>query len=819
MRFSIRLKLLGLLLLPLAAIFAFSLLLSLQSFASWQQGREAQKNAARLGELSAFVLEGQKERGLTLTAQLSNGTLDPVQKQRAVLDTAVGASALPEVVTLHQQIVALRSKVDAGSISALQGFSAYSELIGQAVSRFGAVSLEPAPALLRDGFQTWHQLELAKENAAAFRGLGAGLIGRNTPLNPEELSRLGTLHASVFASMQLTLGRLSTADAGLWSSHTAGTAWSSIENDWQTLQFLSSQGQFGLDSAAFFTQATTTVTVIQGLIQTVQKTVVSGAQAELTASQSAFFGQLAVLLLVLVLSIVTAILVARSILRPLVRIVASLEQLSKGAGDLTVQIPDGPADEIGDLSRHFNRFIIRLRELIEGLKGEASRVAEVSAVLVAETSQSASSTAQIFSSGMLVVQNSQVQLLAHQKAKEVVENFVSQIRKIDETTAEMRAQMQSAASGVEEISASLETTTSLSEKTRQSAEKAGEASGSGTESVQNLSQTVELVAGLAESIGEMTSLIADISGQTNLLSMNAAIEAAHAGEAGKGFAVVAEEIRRLAETSSGGAMTIQKTVKEVQSGIVKTRDLTLITVKAFDILRDEITGLQKAARELAASMAEQSHANRSVLEAVGVVSRLADTTSEALAEQSQQGAEVLRLLDELGQASEKNRESSMEQVEGLQEIDNASRQLNAIASDLQSSATRIQTNFGQFHTELGTIDLNKAIYAHEQWKVRLADHLSGKKALEVALDVVARDDKCPLGEWIHGEGESLSANPVFQRLVTSHAEFHRLAADAARNGSAATADRLLAPSSPFGKSSKRTIVSIKKLQMLMLKAK
>ena len=808
MRLSIGVKIWGLILLPVVALGVVSLLTVLATQAVWSQSERGLQQAGSLSQLSAWVLEVQKERGLTLTTTLAGSDRAPIQTQRAVVDAKYTDADLSGV------LATLRAASDSGaSEAAFAVFDRYSDLIARTLDRFGVVSREPAPTDLRDQFLVWYQLELAKERAAAFRGWTSGLLARNTSVSSAELTETNRLRYEFLVIMEMTSARLSEADAALWAAYLAGPDWEAIGQKSAVLFTPVPAAGFGIDATPYFQLATTTVTAIQTLAQAAQKSAQEKATASVASSRVTYWFQM--ILLVVVLSLVVGMgwHILRSIQRPLKRVLVSLEELSQGAGDLTVQIPDGPDDEIGDLSRYFNLFVIRLRELLESLKQEAGKVAAISAVLVEETSQSASSTSQISSSGAMVVQNSQVQLLAHQRAKDVVDRFVKQIRQIDETTAEMRSQMQSAASGVEEIAASLETTTTLSDRTRQSAEKAAEASASGSDSVLNLSQTVDVVANLAENIGEMTSLIADIAGQTNLLSMNAAIEAAHAGEAGKGFAVVAEEIRRLAETSSVGANTIQKTVKQVQSGIMQTRDLTQITVKAFDILKDEINGLQKASRELSASMEEQGQANRSVLVSVGEVSRLADNTSQALAEQSQQGVEVLKLLDDLGNASERNREASMGQVVGLLQIDAASRQLNAIAVDLETSSTRILVDFGQFKTDLGTIDLNKAVHAHEQWKIRLADHLSGKKPLDVPLEKVAKDDQCALGEWIHHEGKEHASTPGFDVLVSSHAEFHRIAAEVARNGDSVNAAKLLAPNSPFGRASKATIGHIKKLQL------
>jgi len=812
MRFTIQWKITALVLIPFLCLVLVSGLLILDSLRSRDDVQRASRSLETLGALSAALLEIQKERGATFTLLSAGGDLSAVDGQRKATDSAL-AGIGGQATTYVTAVADLRRRADTPRQGAsFEVFAAYSALIDRGIQDFGTVALAPGTQGVRDGFQVWYHLEIAKESAAQFRGFTSGLLARNTALSQEELTRLVRLRSGIEQMMTLDQGRLEPSSQEVWSDLIEAPVWAEIDGMFSLVVSRATVGSFNLDPSAFFQKGTEVVSVFQTIINNNQKFVKSLVSFHEGESQNALVSLLALLILVGLGLLVFGFFVLRSITKPLAEVVRSLEVLSKGRGDLTIRIPDHGQDEIGDLSRSFNRFVLRLRDLIEGLKKQSVQLGTMSSKLAAQTEQAASATTEISASGTMIAENSGRQLASYEQAKSVIEAFVEQIRVIDQTTAQVRAQMDSAASGVEEIAASLEATTLLAERTRSSAENAGESGRRGSGAMTALSQSVEKVSELAESISEVTALILEISGQTNLLSMNAAIEAAHAGEAGRGFAVVAAEIRRLAETSSVGARTIQDTVKQVQAGVAFNLGQTRATVQEFESLMTEIGSLQKAARELAASMIEQSSANREVLGSVVEVTRLVGETSRSLADQSRQGESVTRFLEELGQISLQNRDSSQEQGLALREISESSLQLKGIAESLQSVSRQMDGDFDQFKTDIGTFELDKAIYAHEQWKVRLADHLEGRVPLTTPLADLERDDRCALGTWLHTEGKSLADKPAYRNLVESHAEFHRIAAMVARTPANRNTKHLLGNQSAFAKVSLKTVRRIRTLQ-------
>jgi methyl-accepting chemotaxis protein len=219
---------------------------------------------------------------------------------------------------------------------------------------------------------------------------------------------------------------------------------------------------------------------------------------------------------------------ARSISRPLRRMVAMLQDIAQGDGDLTRRLDATHRDEVGEVARGFNTFVDRLEAIMRGVRASASQVSTAARQVAAAAGQLASG-----------------------------------------------AQRQAAS--LEETSASLE---QLALTVKQNADSAGQASRLAAGSQQTAEHGGQVVVAAVQSMGEVTrssrrigdivAAIDDIAFQTNLLALNAAVEAARAGEQGRGFAVVAAEVRSLAQRSAGAAKEIKTlahdSIEKVEAG-------------------------------------------------------------------------------------------------------------------------------------------------------------------------------------------------------------------------------------------------------------
>jgi methyl-accepting chemotaxis protein len=350
--------------------------------------------------------------------------------------------------------------------------------------------------------------------------------------------------------------------------------------------------------------------------------------------------------IIFVLACIAAFFLARRISRPLRQVAESAQSIA--SGDLrVVAIQYRVKDEIGDMIKAFTAMTDNLRHVVSQVAKSAEQVAAASQELTASSEQSAQAAGQVAETVTNVANGASNQLAA-------VEKTVCAVGEM--------------ASAINQIAGNAHNVSTQSGETAQAASDGGEAVHRAAnqmqlikESVAQAAQVVQQLGTSSQQIGEIVDVISGIAGQTNLLALNAAIEAARAGEQGRGFAVVADEVRKLAEQSQEAAQKIAVIVREVQSEtsnavttmnrgtneVAKGTEVITATGERFhfittmiDQLNRQIQDIGAAAEELSVSSDEVVHTVDSVKTVAGETAGDTQTISAATEEQSASMEEI-----------------------------------------------------------------------------------------------------------------------------------------------------------------------------------
>ncbi|AMR48385.1 methyl-accepting chemotaxis protein TlpC [Bacillus subtilis] len=387
----------------------------------------------------------------------------------------------------------------------------------------------------------------------------------------------------------------------------------------------------------------------------------TGANQSILASltQSLFTQFAIVLVIVIMVSVILVLVFTRKINKRLNALKSAFE--SAGNGDMTIEVSDKTGDELSELSVYYNKMRMKLNDTIQTVQQSALQLASASQQLSAGAEETNQASEKITEAVQQIANGAQDQITRIENSESSLKQASADIRDISANTAAIADKGQLAQSKADIGQKEIANVQAQMDAIHQSIQKSGE--------------IIHQLDGRSKQIEQILSVITQIADQTNLLALNAAIEAARAGEQGKGFAVVADEVRKLAEESQQSAGQISKLIIEIQKDMNRSaRSVEYVKTEAAE----GVTMIQRtrdAFKEIAAATSEISAEISDLSASVTNISASAHHINDSFAANTADIKESTKNTRQAAALTE-------EQFAAMEEITAASETLSQLAEEL-----------------------------------------------------------------------------------------------------------------------------------------
>ncbi|MDR2797673.1 MAG: methyl-accepting chemotaxis protein [Treponema sp.] len=372
------------------------------------------------------------------------------------------------------------------------------------------------------------------------------------------------------------------------------------------------------------------------------------------------------------------------------------ENLSSHDADFTYQIPVNRKDEIAVIIRSINGFIASLRDQVRRLKDAQGSLRDIGENLGSQAEESVKANTRIMDTALDIKAQTEGQTQSLERTNQVLVNATAALQGLNALITDQNQAVQASSSSVKKMEESIQAVQAAVQGMKDQFNALVSVADTGKARQDTADQQIQHIRAQSEALAGTNQIIAKIAARTNLLAMNAAIEAAHAGAAGKGFAVVADEIRSLAENARTQSQAIKQKLLGIVQLVQDTAQSSAKSQEAFLQLAEEIKTTDIFIDRIDSAMETQGGALAQIEDALGAINSVASRVHTTSQDMTGHMERVKQELDTLTGIVRAIQQGIIGMGDNAQEVNHAAEMVLNLARDTHRNIQIMEETIGSF---------------------------------------------------------------------------------------------------------------------------